>query len=95
MEHLSNETLYQASVNSDSIIFIKPAKKKMKCCCINEMWCFEHSGIAGFKHYDKNKNNCCTCLDCCTWCFEFKLKKPMICMKDTNCFICCFVIYFT
>jgi hypothetical protein len=94
MEHLSNETLYQASINSDSIIFIKPTKKKV-CCCITDQWCFEHSGIAGFNNYDEDKNNCCTCLDCCTWCLEFKFKKPLNCIKDTNCYICCFAIYFT
>ncbi len=94
MENLSNETLYQASRNSDSIVFIKPNKKKI-CCCVTEKWCFEHSGIAGFTSYDENKNNCCTCLDCCTWCLEFKLRKPTNYMKDTNCYICCFAIYFT
>ncbi len=89
------ENLQEVDINFETEPLTKISNSKMKCCCINETWCFEHSGIAGFKHYDKNKNNCCTCLDCCTWCFEFKLKKPMICMKDTNCFICCFVIYFT
>jgi len=94
MENMSNETLYQVSRNSDSIVFIKPNKKKM-CCCVTEKWCFEHSGIAGFTSYDENKTNYCTCLDCCTWCLEFKLNKPINCMKDTNCYICCFAIYFT
>jgi hypothetical protein len=88
MENLSNETLYQVSVNSDSIIFTKPNKRKTIFCCISDKWCFEHSGIAGFTTYDENKNNCCICL-------EFKLKKPFNCIKDTNCYICCFVINFT
>jgi len=89
MEHSSNETLYQASVNSDSIIFIKSTKKKM-CCCITEQWCFEHSGIASFANYDEN--SCCTCLDCCSWCLEFRCKK-ICCFKNKIFYVGCCTIY--
>ena len=88
---MSNETLYQASRRP---ILIKQPKNK-KCCCITDQWWFEHSGIAGFNNYDEDINNWCTCLDCCTWCLECKIKKPVCCIKETNCYICCFVIYFT
>jgi hypothetical protein len=95
MENSSNETLYTESISSETMS-LNPSKEKYTlCCCISDKWCFEHSGIAGFKQYDEHKNNCCTCLDCCTWCLEFKFKKPMNCIKDTNCYICCFTIYFT
>jgi hypothetical protein len=94
MENKPSETLYQAARNIDTTL-LKPVKYKSICCCISEQWCFEHSGIAGFKNYDENKNHCCLCLDCCTWCLEFKIKKPLNIIKDTNCYICCFSIYFT
>lgn len=95
MEHNSNESLYQVSRKSESLLTRPSEKKYILCCCISEKWCFEHSGIAVIKEYDENKNNCCKCLDCCTWCLEFKFKKPCNCIKDTNCFICCCTIYFT
>jgi hypothetical protein len=96
MEKNSDETLYTVFSNSDSIL-IRPSEDKyiIYCCCITEKWCFEHSGIALFKEYDETKNNCCICLDCCTWCLEFNLKKPSNCIKDTNCYLCCITIYFT
>ena len=94
MENNSSETLYQASINYDSTVFIKPNKIKTICCCISQKWCFEHSGIAGFKYYDENKNNCCTCLDCCSWCLEFRFKKMPIFSKEMSCYMCCCAIYF-
>jgi hypothetical protein len=43
----------------------------------------------------KNINNCCTCLDFCTWCFEFRAQKiSILCKKETSCYLCCCSIYF-
>ncbi len=95
MEYNHSVTLYQIAINNDGEMLFSREDKSMICCCISNKWLFEHSGIAGFTTYDENKNNCCTCLDCCTWCLEFKLRKPINYMKDTNCYICCFAIYFT
>lgn len=95
MENNSNEIFIQPTRNSDTDPFTNVNIDKRLCCCISYKWCFEHSGIVVFPNYDKNKNNYCTCLDCCTWCLEFNIKKPVICIKDTNCYICCTVIYFT
>jgi hypothetical protein len=62
---------------------------------ISDKWCFEHTGLASIREYDKNINNCCICLDCCTWCFEFRTqKKSLLCKKETNCYLCCCSIYF-
>lgn len=64
------------------------------CCCINEVWCFNHTGISALRGYDTNINNYCTCLDCCSWCLVFNCRKTSICEKETNCYICCCTIYF-
>lgn len=58
-------------------------------------WLFRHTGIPTIKEYDNNINNCCTCLDCCTWCLEFHINKYSICKNPTICYLCCFSIYFT
>lgn len=96
MSELQSNTLYNAVRNSDKIM-LKPPEDKyiLSCCCITEKWCFEHTGLAIIKEYDKNVNNCCKCLDCCTWCLEFRAKKYSICTKQTNCYLCCCSIYFT
>jgi len=96
MENNSDETLYTVCSNSDGILR-QPSEHKyiFCCCCITEKWCFEHSGIAGFKEYDDTKNNCCKCLDCCTWCLELNYKKPFCCIKETYCYLCCLTINFT
>lgn len=96
---MSNEsdTLYNAVRNSDKLI-LTPSEDKYFincCCCISEKYCFDHMGIASIRDYDKNINNCCICLDCCTWCLEFRIKKMSICKKETNCYLCCCSIYFT
>jgi hypothetical protein len=90
-----SQTLYKAARDSDNIFLVPSQEKKIMCCFISEKWCFEHSGIAGLNQYDESKNNFCKCLDCCTWCLEFNLKKPCISIKDTNCYFCCLTIYFT
>lgn len=95
MENTPSELLNQSTTNSQSMPFTNTKRDNTICCCISNKWCFEHSGIAVFPNYDTNKNNCCTCLDCCSWCLEFKINKPIICIKNTNCYICCIVIYFT
>ena len=92
MSDLQSNTLYNAVRNSGKIQLIQP-KEKYICCCINELWCFEHSGLAGIKQYNTESNNCCLCLDCCTWCLEFRFKKSF-CKKQTNCYLCCCSIYF-
>ena len=63
-------------------------------CCISDKWLFEHSGIAWFKMYDETENNYFLCLDCCTWCLEFRCNKWSICEKGMNCYLCCCVLYF-
>jgi hypothetical protein len=95
MDNKSSETLYQSARTSDTILLKSSEDKYLLCCCVTEKWCFEHSGIAVFKEYDEDINNCCKCLDCCTWCLEFNLKKPCNLIKDTNCYLCCLTIYFT
>lgn len=95
-ETISDETMYQICRNSETLSLKNlDNKNNFCCCCITYKWWFEHSGIPLFSTYDENKNNYCKCLDCCTWCLEFKMKKPIKCIKDTNCYFCCFVIYFT
>ena len=91
MENKPSETLYQAARNIDTRL-LKPVKNKTVCCCISEKWSFEHSGIATFKQYDEN--SCCTCLDCCSWCLEFRCKK-ICCFKNKICYVGCCTIYFT
>ena len=94
---MSNErdSLYNAVRNSDKLLLTPSEDKYMLCCCISEKWCFNHTGIASIREYDKNINNCCICLDCCTWCLEFRRQKMSICSKQTNCYLCCCAIYFT
>jgi hypothetical protein len=95
MENNSDETLYTICSNSDPIFRSPSDNRYVMCCCITEKWCFEHSGIAGLKEYDETKNNCCKCLDCCTWCLEFNYKTRFNCLKDTYCYLCCLSINFT
>lgn len=94
MENNSSETLYRATISSETIRLHPSKERHNSCCFISEKWCFEHSGIAGFKHHDETKNNCCVYLDCCTWCLEFRCKKLSICSKEMNCYMCCCAIYF-
>ncbi len=96
MSELESNTLYNAVRNSDKTL-LTPSKDKciVGCCCMNEKWCLRHTGIPVIKEYDENVNNCCTCLDCCAWCLEFRINKCSICKNQTNCYLCCFSIYFT
>jgi len=65
------------------------------CCCINDKWCFKHAGLSANNVYDDNDCLCFRCLDCCTWCLEFKQKKvTCLCKEKTICFMCCFSITF-
>lgn len=89
-----NENESNAFRNSDKIILTPSENKYLIGCCITEKWCFNHMGIASIRSYDKNINNCCTCLDCCTWCLEFQTKKCS-CKNQTICYLCCCSIYFT
>ena len=93
MENNSSETLYKASTDSQ-IKLLRPSEDKYMCCCITYEWCFNHSGIAAFKEYDDTKINCCTVLDCCSWCLEINIHKRC-CIKDINCYLCCCVIYYS
>ena len=98
MSELQSNTLYNAVRNSDKIMLTKDMLTKDKysisCCCISEKWWFDHTGLPSIKTYDKNTNNCCICLDCCTWCLEFQIKRYSICVKPTNIYLCCCSIYF-
>jgi hypothetical protein len=99
MSDLQSDTLYNAVRNSDKISLNKSNdhtndKYLIPCCCVTDKWCFEHSGIAIPKQYSETEFNCCTCLDCCTWCLEVKIQKYSICVKQTNCYLCCCSIYF-
>ena len=67
---------------------------KRMCCCIYDKWCFKHQGLSAYKIYDDNDCLCFTCLDCCTWCLEFKQKRSILCRRKTICFMCCFSITF-
>jgi len=95
MMNNSNKTLYTIYSNSGNSYLYPSEKKYILCCCITEKWCFEHSGIAVFTEYDETKNNCCKCLDCCTWCLELNYKNPFNYVKDTHCYLCCLSINFT
>ena len=65
------------------------------CCCINDIWCLKHQGLSAYKNYDDNDCLCFKCLDCCTWCLEFKQKRTnWLCKEKTICFMCCFSITF-
>ena len=94
MEFNNNQPLYQSSKNIDSRLLHSTDDKHLLCCCISYKWCFDHSGIAITKQYSDNEYNCCTCLDCCTWCLECQTKKCSICIKQTNLYLCCCSIYF-
>ena len=97
MNDIERVTLYNTIQNSKTILsdslddddFIN------YCFCLNEKWCFNHIGINAFKEYDNNVINCCTCLDCCTWCLEFNIRGCAICYKPLHLYLCCFTIYFT
>ena len=67
----------------------------MLCCFTTDRWYIEHTGFTGIKKYDKNKINYCKCLDCCTWCLEFRFDNCYSFTKDINCYLCCCSIYFT
>lgn len=96
MNETESNTLYNAVRNSDKIKLNLPSKDKhLICCCISDKWFFEHTGIASISIYDENTNNCCICLDCCTWCLEFHSQKYTICKNKTICYLCCCSIYFT
>lgn len=81
----------------DTVIMLdNNLNEKKTCCCFKvDKWCLKHSGLAGFKTYDKNKNTYCTCFDCCSWCFEFRCKKSFNEMNDITCYFCCCAFYFT
>ena len=42
-------------INSDKII------REDKSYCVSDKWCFDHTGLASIREYDKNIINCCTC----------------------------------
>ena len=91
-----SDTLYNIVRNSNNSVLVPPSKDKyLLCCCISEKWCFDHTSISVRNEYNKNDNNCCVCLDYCTWCLEFRNKKMSLCSKNMNCYLCCCVIYFT
>jgi hypothetical protein len=73
---------------------ISISEQKTICCCINDIWCFKHQGLSAYKIYDDNDCLCFKCLDCCTWCLEFKQNRNCLCKDKTICFMCCFSITF-
>jgi hypothetical protein len=94
METSSNETLYNACINSEKKIITQSENKyTLCCCCITNKWCFQHTGLTAVKDYDNTANNYCICLDCCTWCLEFRTRKYDICEKPIICYLCCCSIY--
>ena len=88
----NSDTLYQVARNYDKNILLSEKSNNI-CCFVSNKWCFEHTEIAAFNEYNPDDNNCCTCLDCCSWCLVFRFKKS--CNKKTNCYLCCCSIYFT
>ena len=52
-------------------------------------WLFFHSSPASYRIYDENTNYCCSYLNCCSWCLEFRYKENLFCKKNTICFLCC------
>ncbi len=88
---LNNKALVKENLLNETLSH----KESMFCCCITNRWCFEHTGIPLIsKEYDESNYNCCTCLDCCSWCLEFKFNKCSLCVKQVNIYLCCFTIYF-
>jgi len=82
---MSNDTLYTP---------ILPSKNKYICCCFSEQWFFQHHGLSAPKEYGKNDCLCFTCLDCCSWCLEFKQQRFFLCKERTFCFLCCITFIF-
>ncbi len=97
MNNKESEITYKTFTNSDEDLSSKSSEDKytLSYCCITDKWYFEHTGLAGIKEYDDSVNNCCVCLDCCTWCLEFRTNKTCICKKQTICYLCCCSFYFT
>ena len=57
MSELQSDTLYNAVRNSNKIMLIPSEEKYFTtCCCISEKWCFNHTGVASIREYDKNIN---------------------------------------
>lgn len=86
-----SDILYNAATDSDGKLL---SYNNCSYCCLSEKWCFQHTGLASIKRYDNNTNNCCICLDYCTWCLEFRTRKYSICERETTCYLCCCSIYF-
>jgi len=68
------------------------------CCCINNeamKFHFFHSAPASFNNtYFETDKTYCLCLDCCSWCLEFRSKKTCLCGERTICFAgCCLFIF--
>ena len=97
---LQFDTIYNSSNKTDKMLLSQMNKPETciclpSCSCFNESWCFAHTGITSNREYNENVNNCCTYLDCCTWCLEFRTNKYSICKNQTIFYLCCFSIYFT
>jgi hypothetical protein len=91
---LSNEIMDTNKTDSKESL-IETSKNNIICCCVSNNWCFKHQGLSAYKSYDVNDCICFECLDCCTWCLEFKQSRTSwICKKKTICFMCCFSITF-
>ncbi len=80
--------------NSNETTNYSENKYTLGCCCISNKWYFEHTGLASMKEYDNTANNYCICLDCCTWCLEFKMRICSEGKKPIICYLCCCSIYF-
>jgi len=95
---LKSVTLSDRSISDKSEpetnVSLLSTKTKFLCCCISHKWCFKHQGLSAYKFYDENDVLCFKCLDCCSWCLEFKQKKNCLCKNKTICFMCCFSITF-
>ena len=77
-------------------------RKQTNCCCccfgISDeecaRWCFFNSNPAQINYSTEGYKTYSECLDCCSWCFEFKFKVNYCCKERTICFLgCCSCIF--
>jgi hypothetical protein len=95
MSEQESNTSYKVFTNCNKLISNSSEDKyTLSCCCITNKWYFQHTGLAAIKNYDNTANNYCVCLDCCTWCLEFRTRKYSVCEKPIICYLCCCSIYF-
>jgi hypothetical protein len=104
---MSNQSVQDISLKSillsdeqhNRLISLNTEKTKYcPCWCCSDdalLWCFFNSSPASiYTIYKDSDKKCCTCLDCCSWCFEFRVNKNCCIREDTICFLCCCSIVF-